>query len=225
LYFSNGTLIINIINKHGKNVFDRDILCSNIDSNELISYMERYYINHFKCNRSIFKTGLNLTDGGEGFSGFKKSKKQCDDLSERIKDEYKRGIRKAPRAKKVHQYDIKTNKYLNTFENCIEAAIHIGKPIKSNSTIAYACRGKCKSSYGYIWSYEKMDIINKFAGAHNPVIQYDLNNNFIKEYKNCKLAAEENKFKSYSSIHNCAKGNSKSSYGFLWKFKKNNINT
>jgi len=219
LYFSGGKIINRITTKYGKEVFNKEIICKDIDSNELLCYMEKYYINYYNCNKNKHNKGLNLTDGGEGLFGFKKTKEQCLALSKRIKEEYKKGIRKTPTGKDVYQYNKETGVYLKTFKNCTEAALSIGQPAKSNASIAYCARGMCKSAYGYIWSYKKVEIIDKIAGAYNPILQYDLNNNFIKEYKNCKKAAEENKFKSYSAIFNCAAGNSKSSYGYKWKFK------
>lgn len=219
LYFSGGKIINRIIKKYGKEVFLKEIICKNINSNELLCYMERYYIEYYKCNRNKYNKGLNLTDGGEGIFGFKKSKEQCEKLSKRIKEEYKKGLRKTPTGKDVHQYDINTGKYLNTFKNCTEAALHIGKEAKSNSSIAYAARDKCASAYNFMWSYRKMDILDKIAGSYKPILQYDLQGNFVCEYKNCRIAAKTNNFKYYSGIHNCAVGRSKTSYNFIWKFK------
>lgn len=219
LYFSGGKIVNRILKKYGKKVFDKEILSKDIDSNELLNYLEKYYIQYYKCNKNKYNKGLNLTDGGEGIFGFKKSKEQCEALSKRIKEEYKKGLRKSPKGKDVHQYDKNTGEYLNTFKNCTEAALSIGKPAKSNCSIAYAARGNCKSAYGFIWSYKKMDIIDKISGFVNPIIQYDLKGNFIKEYKNASIAALENNFKSFASLHNCANGISKTSYGYKWKFK------
>lgn len=221
LYFSGGKIVNRILKKYGKEVFDKEILSKNIDSNELLNYLEKYYIQYYKCNKNKYNNGLNLTDGGEGIFGFKKSKEQCKALSKRIKEEYKKGLRKSPKGKDVHQYDKQTGKYLKTFKNCTEAALFIGQPAKSNTSIAYAARGKCKSAYGYIWSYRKMDTIDKIAGFNNPILQYDLEGNFIREYQNASIAATENNFKSFASLHNCANNRSKTSYGYVWKFKNN----
>lgn len=52
-----------------------------------------------------------------------------------------------------------------------------------------------------------------------PIIQYDLQGNTIKEWLSAKEAAEVLNL-GYTSINNCCNGYSKSSYGFIWKFKK-----
>ncbi len=223
-YFSGGKIIKRILLKHSSEIFDREIICKDINSNELLCYLETYYIDLYKCNRSKHGTGLNLTDGGEGIFGFKKTKEQCENLSRAIKERYSLGLQKSPACKDVHQYEITTGAYIRSFSNCIEAAEFIGQPAKSNSSIAYSARENCKSAYGYMWSYRKMDIIDKIAGLENTVIQYDLKGNYINEYKNCAVAARANNFKSLSSIHNCALGRSKTSYKYLWKFKKDVTN-
>jgi hypothetical protein len=219
VYFSGGKIVNRILKKHGIEVFEKEVICKNIDSNELLNYLEKYYIQYYQCNKNKYGKGLNLTDGGEGIFGFKKSKEQCQSLSKRIKEEYEKGLRSTPTGKNVYQYDIDNGKYLKTFRNCTEAALYIGKEAKANTSIAYAARGKCVSAYGYIWSYQKMDIFNKIAGFYNPIKQYDLEGNFIREYKNPVEASRYNNFKSYASIHNCLEGRSKTSYGFVWKYK------
>jgi hypothetical protein len=219
LYFSGGKIVNRILKKYGREIFKKEILSKDIDSNELLNYLEKYYIQYYKCNKNKYNKGLNLTDGGEGIFGFKKSKEQCEALSKRIKEEYKKGLRKSPKGKDVHQYNKQTGKYLKTFKNCTEAALFINQPAKSNTSIAQAARDVIKSAYGFMWSYRKMNIIDKIAGFNNPILQYDLKGNFIKEYQNASIAATKNNFKSFSSLHNCANGKSKTSYGFIWKFK------
>lgn len=58
-----------------------------------------------------------------------------------------------------------------------------------------------------------------------PIIQKDLQGNFIKEYKNNEEVIELflkplNKQKSSSSIHACCKGKQKKAYGYFWEYKR-----
>lgn len=55
------------------------------------------------------------------------------------------------------------------------------------------------------------------------VLQYDLNDIFIKEYESIKMAAFENNIKHSGSITNACKGNQKTAGGFKWKYKENII--
>jgi len=51
-----------------------------------------------------------------------------------------------------------------------------------------------------------------------PIIQYDLNDNFIKEWPNGKIAAKELNI-TYSGINHCCLGKTKSSGKYKWSFK------
>lgn len=57
-----------------------------------------------------------------------------------------------------------------------------------------------------------------------PVLQYDLNNNFIKEYKNNSdvtniFLKSINKTSSSASIHACCNNKQKTAFGYIWKYK------
>ena len=54
----------------------------------------------------------------------------------------------------------------------------------------------------------------------SPVRQYDLNGNFIKEYKSIKQAKKENK--RCSKISDCCTGKRKTAGGYVWKYKERN---
>lgn len=51
-----------------------------------------------------------------------------------------------------------------------------------------------------------------------PVLQYDLSGNFIKEYSSGKNASQELNL-SYTAINNALRGISKTSFGYIWKYK------
>jgi group I intron endonuclease len=58
------------------------------------------------------------------------------------------------------------------------------------------------------------------------IIQYDINNNFIKEYKNNIEVIDLflkplNKTSSSASIHACCKNKQKTACGYIWKYKNN----
>ena len=53
-----------------------------------------------------------------------------------------------------------------------------------------------------------------------PILQFTLNGEFIKRYDSVKTASKELSVKS-SSIENCARGGSKSSNGFIWRYVNN----
>jgi len=53
---------------------------------------------------------------------------------------------------------------------------------------------------------------------HKPILQYDLEGNFIQEWGSGKIASNNLKI-SHSGISECCKGKYKSSGGFIWKHK------
>lgn len=53
------------------------------------------------------------------------------------------------------------------------------------------------------------------------VLQYDIDGNFIKEWKNTLDILENSNFK-LQAIYKCLNGDNKSSQNFIWKYEKNN---
>jgi len=215
-YFGSGKIIKNILKNYNKDIFKREILSKDIDNDELLSYLERYYINFYKCNRSKNKTGLNLTDGGEGINGYKHSKEQCEALSLRIKKEYTENKRFSPKLKKVYKYSLETGELLEIFNNCTQASLTVNC---TPGSIAYCARGKNNSVKGYSWSYIKYDNYKPIIFNKKPILQYDLNNNFIKEWDSATDVKKELGYNN-SSITNCCKNISKTSYNYIWKYKE-----
>jgi NUMOD1 domain-containing protein len=212
-YFSGGKLIKRIIKKYTTSVFDRNIICSEIDNDELLCYLEIYYIKLFSCNRIVNNTGLNLTDGGEGTSGYKLSEKQIQKLSDSLKENYRKSNRRPPKEKQVHQYNYDTGEYIKSFDNCTIAAREVDA---TSSSIGYAARDICACCKGYMWSYNKMDVIDKLPRKIRIIHQYDLQGNFIKAWKGLKEITKELNI-SASEVSNCYSGRAKTSNGFVWK--------
>ena len=68
-----------------------------------------------------------------------------------------------------------------------------------------------------------LSYVNKINKLY-PILQFDINHNLLKEYKNNTQVINEflkplNKEKSSASIHACCKGKQKTAYGFIWKYK------
>jgi len=72
----------NAIKKYGIDTFDIFILCKFDKENECLN-AEKYYINYFKSN--INKFGYNLTNGGDGVSGYKHTKESKQKMSLALK--------------------------------------------------------------------------------------------------------------------------------------------
>ena len=67
------------------------------------------------------------------------------------------------------------------------------------------CDAKYNSNYG-----------TRNEKFKKPVLQYDLNGNFIKEWPSATDVGKE----ANDNICKCLKGKQKSAYGFIWKYKR-----
>jgi hypothetical protein len=162
-------------------------------------------------------TLVNMTDGGDGMLGIKPSEHVIKMLIERRRQE-------------ILQYDIKGN-YIKEWESASE----IERKLKiSESQIIANCKGHKgkKSAGGYIWRYKDPEkwfdityINNKNSHCHSQkhqksVMQYDLDENFIDEYRSVRFAENQTNI-SRSTIISVCKGRQKSAGGYIWKYKNN----
>ena len=129
-YYSGGKIVKNMITKHGENIFERTIIAVDIKDEDLLSYLEIYYIDLYKTNRIKHGINLNLTDGGEGTTGYKKPETALTIKKKEQQRYYKND------KYKIYQYDILGN-YIQSFRNAVEAAKELGY---HKSTIAIKCK-------------------------------------------------------------------------------------
>lgn len=94
------------------------------------------------------------------------------------------------------------------------------------SGICMCCKGKYKTSEGYIWRYkddsnlQTIEVENTYKSP-TPVVKLDMNKNFIKKYKNATEAITElgKKQTDCSKILDVCKGKRKSAYGYIWTYE------
>lgn len=68
---------------------------------------------------------------------------------------------------------------------------------------------------------KKLDKEHKRKAAENrykPVLQFDLEDNFIKEWESATIVGKINNW-NRGNIHDCCRGKQKTSYGYKWKYK------
>lgn len=87
-YWSSGLVPNRIANKHGKDMFTREILEDGITSEEYLNEREVFYIDRY----DTFKNGYNATSGGEGGNSWanQKTEEELKKIS-RIKSEKMKG--------------------------------------------------------------------------------------------------------------------------------------
>lgn len=124
-------------------------------------------------------------------------------------------------SKKVYQYDMDGN-FIQEHESASSAERFLGK---CNSKISQCCLGKRKSTYGYLWSYNKVDTLiyknNSSKAKAKKVSQYSTAGKFIKTYKSVAEAVRTlNKPQNAcTNISNAALGHTNQAYGYVWKYE------
>ena len=98
---------------------------------------------------------------------------------------------------------------IRTKEGCIDGG-YKGFEKQCVELICPKCGTEGKGRVMYLWHFDKCKT--------KTIYQFDLNNNFIKIWKNTKELTNAG-FKN-ESIINCCNGKKKNYKGFIWKYKK-----
>ena len=114
----------------------------------------------------------------------------------------------------VYQYDKDMN-LINKFTSIRDVERQTGI---SRTNVSKCCKHKVRMVGGFVWRFDGDLTPPEYKKGHVSVIQYDMYMNFIKEYKNSNVAANELNLNS-SNILSCCKVIQKSSGGFKWSYK------
>ncbi len=165
-----------------------------------------YEVNHKDCNKLN-----NNVDNLEIITSKENSQHAWDNHCKKLKP--------------VYQYN-KQLELINTFYNIKEASEKTGIG-REKIVINLGAKKPTITKEGHFWSYKKNltqdDItVYKNTGKPKTVLQYDLNNNFIAEYKSCGEAKRKNfpeMKKGSGHIAECCRGKLKQYKGYIWKYK------
>ena len=114
----------------------------------------------------------------------------------------------------VYQYDLQGH-FIKEWESAKQA----GKELKIDSGDIGKCRrGNKKSAGGFIWKSNKTQVIPYRHNNSTQIIQYTLEGNLIQEHTSISEASKTLHINP-AGISNCANGYSKTSGGFIWKYK------
>lgn len=142
-----------------------------------------------KYNSTDGRYGYNVSNGGDG-----------------IGDDY------SYLCVSVNMYD-KQGNFLKTYESISEAEEEIGV-----TGIGECLRGKRKTIGGYVWRYptDSFDKYSCESKVLKPVVQYDINGNYIAEFESIEQAKNQTNVRNIST---CVVGRKKTSGGFVWRYK------
>ena len=124
-------------------------------------------------------------------------------------------------ARSVLQYS-SDGDFINEYKNVNDA-----KKQNNYKTLIIPREGKIRTSHGYIWKYKYSENFpKKIPGVEvnrrkrKPVLQYDMNGDFVREWKSIKHIKRSKIFKGTCTIiHQCLKNKKRSGFGFIWKYK------
>lgn len=163
---------------------------------EIIEYCDIDELNekeilYIKQYNTKFPHGYNLTEGGEGMKGYQYNNIQKQNISKaKIGQKYPK-----EHGKKISQARLGQKHSQETIDKISKT-----KATKHNIIIDISLKDKLKSN------------------SQKSIIQYDLNDNYIQEYKSAQEAGRCIN-KSGNQIADCASGRQKTAYGYKWKYK------
>lgn len=197
-YFGSGVLLKKAYDKYGIENFDMELVeeCPEEDLNPL----EQLYIEHYN---TLKPNGYNLTEGGEGVSGFKLSPETIEKLS-------------IP----INQYDDNGN-LVKSYISATEAARQFGC---DNSAINNALRNPNIKSNGFRFRYasecsSKIEPYSKPKRYNQKKInQYSLDGKYLNTFESASEVGRILNKKDISLICACCRGKTKSAYGFIWRY-------
>lgn len=200
--YKNCYAFYNAILKYGWNTIEHHIVASGL-SEAMAKKLEIHLISFFKaCKRSY-----NITNGGDGHLGYIPSEETRRKLGngrrgKHMSEEQKLKLSKAFKGRKAHP---------NTIKAIIRT--HTGKVVSEET------RKKLREcNLGKHHTKETKEKLS--AIASKPVLQYDLYNNFIKEWKSASEAARSLNKRPNSIICCCNhRANYNTAYGYKWKWK------
>lgn len=169
------TIISRSIRKHGPDNFAKEVVLECTNESDA-KFIETFLIYRYETNviKFPYGNGMNMTDGGEGSSGYKHSLTQRQRWSQERKGKtYTPSYTEItnPRNKIVYQFT--TN---GTFVNSYPSAKIAGRKTNNDSSnISRCCRSQIKTCGGFIFQYSptyiKRDISKtptKMLGDKNP---------------------------------------------------------
>ena len=94
--------------------------------------------------------------------------------------------------------------------------------LKDEVWVNICCYGRRNKAYGFLWSFDKKDKIDKYKNKFSKeILCLSRDNNYSRVFDNitdaAKFANKNNIQSAKALINACLRGNLKSAYGYKWK--------
>ncbi len=189
----------------------------------------------------ISATGNKNNLGKRNALGYKHTEEAKEKMSNKLKEKYENGfinprkgvkqskeqVEKIAKAKyrEVLQYDLNNN-FITEYDS-----IKMASQMTNTSCplITQNCRGKSISTNGFIFKYKNennvkksyklsKEVIERRNVFSKPILQFDLEGNFINEYKSAREAFRKTGI-CWKKISDCLRNIRKETNGFIWSYK------
>lgn len=185
-------IIYNSLLKYGFSGHTFDIIYEGEHTSNELNNLEIYFIGIFNSFNGNNENGMNLTLGGDGGFGVK------------FTDERKKQISDANKLRIYKKYTEDTKKLIS------ESRKKTGK--------TEACRLAIEKLKGKKIKKSEEWVKNNAESIKKPIVQYDINGNFIKEWKSAKDVEIELGLSRKNISANLRKKTTHA-YGYVWKYK------
>jgi group I intron endonuclease len=204
-YYGSGKLITRAVKKHGKEIFDRQVIAT-FTNKELAKWFEKCLVGISVAEDPM---SYNLVAGSGGYTagedhpmfGTKRPPRSS---------EWKKKISLSQTGSKHHLYGKKRPKHSKLMSGD-------SNPMK-RPEVRKKLSGKGNGMYGVPSPMKGKKRPEHSKLLSKEVIKLDLNGNLIQVYPSITIAAKEHNI-STASLSYCCSGKTKTSAGFKWKFK------
>ncbi len=209
-YIGGGKYFKRAVKKYGRKNFKFEILTQGDFNIQLTDSLEIHYIQLYNATNK--KIGYNIAPGGGGKTGFFLTQEHKDKISKAHKGKIKGPLSeehklKLSKANKGRSYGVGRKNSQEFKDKCRLRKLGTKLSTKTKLKMSLASLGK-----------PKLNTANMNKTKRKPILQYDLNMNFIKEWTHLEKACKELKI-SIGNTSSCCNNKRPTSGGFKWKFK------
>lgn len=219
--YNNGCPILTAaFKKYGVDKFKFEVIILCFD--EDVCKYEKEYVQKYN---TLAPNGYNAVDGGE-MGGMFKGKHHTEATKKMLKEKSTTFCNNHPEVRLKNIEKIKVA--LKTSEKWKKAIDEgrVGRNGKGRKDSKEAIEKRRQSLIKYYTENKELlkdkykNSLGKYGRPGNPVHQFDINNNFIKEYPSVTDAEKQTNI-TRRNIHQSISGNSKTAGGFVWKYADN----
>lgn len=214
-YLGSGNILKDAIKKYGKDNFTVEIL-ENCETKELLDNREKYWIQKYNAIKD--NTFYNIAIGGTGgnvIAGFSEERRnELKELHSKRSKEY------IPSCENSYSAKLSKEQFNNILKMLIDGYYDTDINKKYNikrGTISDIRHHRTWKKYTKGINFPKQ--IKRYKDVSKPIIQHDLNGNFVAEYESARECEKKTGI-GYKMISRVCNGGRPHTHGYIFKFKE-----